>query len=86
MKKLKVLVLFDSAGTPPEDQDYTEEFKSEDWNAEAAVCETLEKMGHEVRTLGVYDDIRLLFKEVEESRPDVVFNLSFPCCCRYVNL
>lgn len=76
MKKLKVLVLFDSAGSPPEDQDFTEEFKMEDWSAESAVCETLAKLGHEVRTLGVYDDIRLLFNEVEENRPDVVFNLT----------
>ena len=29
MKKLKVLVIFDSAGTPPEDQDFTAEFKKE---------------------------------------------------------
>ncbi len=76
MKKLKVLVLFDSAGSPPDDQDYTEEFKTEDWVAEAAVCETLTKLGHEVRTLGLYDDITLLFREVEENRPDVVFNLT----------
>ena len=76
MKKLKVLVLFDSAGAPPENQDYTEEFKTEDWVAEAGVCETLTKLGHEVRTLGVYDDITLLFKEVEENSPDVVFNLT----------
>ena len=76
MKKLKVLVLFDSAGTPPEDQDFTEHFKTEDWGAEAAVCESLTRLGHEVRTLGMYDDIRLLFKEVEENPPDVVFNLT----------
>lgn len=76
MKKSKVLVLFDSAGTPPADQDFTEEFKQEDWYTEAAVVETLQYMGHEVRTLGVYDDISILLREVEENRPDVVFNLT----------
>ncbi|MFC1479981.1 hypothetical protein ACFL5Y_00845 [Candidatus Omnitrophota bacterium] len=76
MKKLNVLVLFDSAGTPPKDQDFTEEFKSEDWFTEAAVVDTLKFLGHEVRTLGVYDDISIILQEVTEHRPDVVFNLT----------
>lgn len=74
--KLKVLVLFDSAGTPPEDQDFTEQFKKEDWACEAAVVEAIKKLGCEVNTLGIYDDINLLIKEVRENRPDVVFNLT----------
>ena len=76
MKKQKVLVLFDSAGTPPDDQDYTEEFKKEEWRTEAAVIEALEDAGHEVRALGIYDDVNILLKEVEKDRPDVVFNLT----------
>ncbi|MEA3488747.1 MAG: hypothetical protein U9R44_00180 [Candidatus Omnitrophota bacterium] len=76
MKKMKVLVLFDSAGTPPADQDFTEEFEREDWFTEAAVVENLQAMGHDVRTLGIYDNIDILLKEVAESRPDVVFNLT----------
>jgi len=76
MRKLKILVLFDSAGTPPEDQDFTEHFKHEDWFTEAAVVETLRLMGHEVRTLGIYDDIRLLVREIEEHETDIVFNLT----------
>ncbi|MBN1669692.1 MAG: hypothetical protein JXR37_01585 [Kiritimatiellae bacterium] len=76
MKKLKVLVLFDSAGPPPENQDYTEQLKTEDWFTEAAVIQTLREEGHEVRMLGVWDDITILFREVKEHRPDVVFNLT----------
>ena len=76
MKKQKVLVLFDSAGTPPDDQDYTEEFKKEEWRTEAAVIEALEGAGHEVRALGIYDDVNILLKEIEKDRPDVVFNLT----------
>ena len=76
MNKLKVLVLFDSAGTPPPDQDFTEEFKSEDWVAEASIVQTLEKLGHEVRTLGIYDDINLVQQEIDSNTPDVVFNLT----------
>jgi D-alanine-D-alanine ligase len=76
MKKLKVMVLFDSAGTPPDDQDFSREFEKEDWFTEAAVVETLKLMGHNVRTLGIYDDIRLLINEIEKDKPDVVFNLT----------
>lgn len=76
MKKLKILVLFDSAGAPPKNQDFTKEFKKEEWFTEAAVIETLQIMNHEVRTLGIYDDIGILMKELEEHRPDVVFNLT----------
>jgi D-alanine-D-alanine ligase len=76
MKKLDILVLFDSAGTPPEDQDFSEEFKKEDWYTEAAVVEILESLGHNVRTLGIYDDIQLILNEVSKHRPDLVFNLT----------
>jgi D-alanine-D-alanine ligase len=75
MKK-KTLVLFDSAGTPPQDQDFSKEFNSEEWATEANVVEALEALGHEVRILGIYDDIKILLKEIEENRPDVVFNLT----------
>ncbi|MDP8258893.1 MAG: ATP-grasp domain-containing protein [Candidatus Aadella gelida] len=76
MKKLKVLVLFDSAGTPPEDQDFSEAFKTEGWNTEASVCKALEELGHEVSTLGIYDDIGLVMSKINENKPDIVFNLT----------
>lgn len=76
MKKLRILVLFDSAGTPPEDQDYTEDFKKEDWFTEAAVYETLQAMGHDVRTLGIYDDVRLVIDDLAGNPADIVFNLT----------
>ena len=76
MKTFKILVVFDSAGTPPEDQDFTQEFKKEEWLTETVVVQTLREMGHEVRTLGIYDDIRVLINELDQNRPDVVFNLT----------
>ncbi|MGH7772299.1 MAG: D-alanine--D-alanine ligase family protein [Candidatus Binatia bacterium] len=76
MKKgLKVLVLFDTAGTPPADQDFSRELKTEDWKAEADVINALQRLGHEVRTLGVYDEPGLILDEVRTRPPDVVFNL-----------
>ncbi|MBU1084393.1 MAG: hypothetical protein KKG84_04785, partial [Candidatus Omnitrophica bacterium] len=76
MKKIKVLVLFDSAGTPPADQNFSEAFKTEDWSTEASICRALEELGHEVQTLGIYDDVGLVLEKINENRPDVVFNLA----------
>lgn len=75
-KKLNILVLFDTAGTPPDNQDFTAEFKTEDYKAEADVVTALKELGHEVRVLGVYDNIDLITNEVRDHRPDIVFNLT----------
>jgi D-alanine-D-alanine ligase len=75
-RKHKVLVLFDSAGTPPDDQDFSRELKTDDWATEAHVIDALTKLGHEVRTIGVYEDPGLIISEVKAHPPDVVFNLA----------
>ena len=75
-KRLKVLVLFDTAGTPPADQDFSQELKTEDWKAEANVLNALKRLGHEVRSLGVFDEPGLILEEVKTHPPDVVFNLT----------
>ena len=75
-KRHKVLVLFDTAGTPPENQDFTEELKTDDWAAEAHVIEALNKLGHEVRTIGVWDEPGMIIDEIKANPPDVVFNLT----------
>jgi len=75
-KKLDVLVIFDSAGTPPDDQNFKEEFKTADWTAEADVVYSVKKLGHHVRALGVYDDISLIIDEVNKQMPDIIFNLT----------
>lgn len=75
-KRHKVLVLFDTAGTPPENQDFTEELKTDDWAAEAHVIEALKKLGHEVRTIGVWDEPGMIIDEIKANPPDVVFNMT----------
>jgi D-alanine-D-alanine ligase len=75
-KRHKVLVLFDTAGTPPADQDFTKELKTDDWAAEAHVIEALKKLGHEVRTIGVWDEPGMIIDEIRANPPDVVFNLT----------
>jgi D-alanine-D-alanine ligase len=76
MKQLKVLVLFDTAGAPPEDQDFSNEMKTEDWKTERNVIHALKKLGHEVFQVGIYDDIAPLERAIKESKPDIVFNLA----------
>lgn len=77
-RKLEVLVLFDSAGSPPPDQDFSKELQkgSEDWLTEIDVIDTLKQSGHSVRILGVYDDVSLIVDEIKKNRPHVVFNLT----------
>ena len=75
-KRHKVLVLFDTAGTPPADQDFTKELKTDDWAAEAHVIAALNQLGHEVRTIGVWDEPGMIIDEIKANPPDVVFNLT----------
>jgi D-alanine-D-alanine ligase len=75
-KRYQVLVLFGSAGTPPADQDFSKELKTEDFAAEAHVIDALKKLGHEVRTLGIWDEVGLIIDEIKANPPDVVFNLT----------
>lgn len=75
-KRYKVLVLFGSAGTPPENQDFSKELKTEDFATEANVIDALKKLGHEVRTLGIWDEASLIVDEIKTNPPDIVFNLT----------
>ena len=75
-KRYKVLVLFDTAGTPPPDQDFSKELKTDDWAAEAHVIATLTELGHEVRTIGVWDEPGMIIDEIKAHPPDAVFNLT----------
>jgi hypothetical protein len=64
-KRYKVLVLFGSAGTPPADQDFSKELKTDDFAAEAHVIDALKKLGHEVRTLGIWDEAAPIIDEIK---------------------
>jgi D-alanine-D-alanine ligase len=45
------------------------------WKTEFGVVHTLRKLGHEVRPLGVQDELNPIRVAAEEWKPDVVFNL-----------
>ena len=61
-RPLKLLVIFDYPNRPPE-EDYTEVLALEDSKCERDVVETLKKLGHEVRVLGIHDRIDPLIAE-----------------------
>lgn len=75
MKKLNVMVLFDTAGTPPENQDFAADLKTEAWKTEAHVIAALERLGHTVSMVGAYDDVNVITHGLRKYKPDVVFNL-----------
>jgi D-alanine-D-alanine ligase len=74
MKPLRILALMHANLVPPDDitgYDVTEV----EWKMEFDVAETLRTMGHEVRQLGVEDDLGIIRKTIEEWKPHIVFNL-----------
>ncbi|MFH2203719.1 MAG: ATP-grasp domain-containing protein [Elusimicrobiota bacterium] len=74
-KSLKVLALFDVGEPVERGHDFSEDFKLPAWKSEAHVFRGLKSLGHEVRALGLHDDLHQLVDEIKDFRPDVVFNL-----------
>ena len=75
MKKMRVLVLFDTDGEPPASQDYKKELESSE-EAEFDVARALVQKGHEVRFLGFKSDLDQLTQGLRAAPADVVFNLT----------
>lgn len=75
-KRLKILLLFDSPYFTPRGYDFKKEFKDLDWMTEDDVFRSLLESGHQVNLLGIYNDIEILFEEIKENRPEIVFNLA----------
>ncbi len=74
MRNLRILALMHEALVPPED---TSEFDvgEADWKMEYDVTVTLRELDHEVRPLGVRDDLGVIRKTIDEWQPHVVLNL-----------
>ena len=75
MKRLRVLVLVHPDLIPPESsKGYTEQEKNV-WKTEYDVVTTLRTAGHEVRPLGVHDELKPIRDDIEAFKPNVVFTL-----------
>jgi len=74
-KPLRVIVLMHPSLVPPDSlKGYTTE-EINVWKTEYDVVHTLRRLGHEVRALGVQDELNPIRVAAEEWKPDVVFNL-----------
>jgi D-alanine-D-alanine ligase len=72
---MKILLLFDVARPVAPDVAYTAEtFLQEYKTAEANVLASLERLGHEVATMAVFDNVANVFDKIKSFAPDVVFN------------
>jgi D-alanine-D-alanine ligase len=75
---VKVLVLFDVARRTAADQTFSPEDlkEQEDKPTEADVLGCLQKLGHEVETLAVFNDAVAIVDKLKSFAPEVVFNLT----------
>ena len=75
LKKLRIMVLIREGLEPPDSlEGYTEKQIAE-WKAEFDVIHTLREMGHEVTTVGVYDDLSPIRKTIVQWKPHIAFML-----------
>src|SRR6266436_3788270 len=74
---MKILIVFDVARPAEPDENFTaRSLKGEDKPTEADVLCCLKRLGHDVETLAVYDNVTAIVEKLKSSAPDVVFNLS----------
>src|SRR5215216_7355078 len=74
MKRVRILALVHDHLVPPEDTAGIDVLEAE-WKMEYDVIETLREIGHEVRVLGIHDDLSGIRTTVQEFEPHIVFNL-----------
>jgi D-alanine-D-alanine ligase len=74
VKKLRVLALVHDHLVPPEDTTGIDILEAE-WKMEYDVIETLREIGHEVRVLGINDNLGGIRPTVGLFKPHIVFNL-----------
>ena len=75
MRRLRVIVLMHEDLVPPDDPSALSPEKQAEIQCEWDVVRTLRASGHEVVSLGLYDDLTVLRRAIDEVRPHVAFNL-----------
>jgi D-alanine-D-alanine ligase len=75
MRRLRILVLMHPDFMPPESSDGYTAREINEWKTEYDVVSTLRAAGHDVRPLGVQEEIKPVRDEIETFKPHVVFNL-----------
>ena len=75
MKTRRVLVLVHETLIPPEDSSGFTEQEIDAWRTEYDVTTSLRAMGHQVKVLGMGDNLADLRNAIADWKPDVTFNL-----------
>ena len=75
MKRLRILVLMRPDLVPPDKTDGYTVRQINEWKTEFDVVSTLRTAGHDVRPLGVQEEIKPLREAIESFKPHVVVNL-----------
>ncbi|MEO7155987.1 MAG: ATP-grasp domain-containing protein [Vicinamibacterales bacterium] len=74
MKPQRVLALVHKGLEPPDEVDRTTALAAE-WRMEYDVVRTLKVLGHELRVIGVHDDLTPIRTTMDEFKPTITFNL-----------
>src|SRR5262245_44056167 len=75
MKRMRILVLMHPDFMPPDSNKGYSEQEINVWKTEYDVVSTLRAAGHDVRPLGLDDELKPLRDEIDSWKPHVVFNL-----------
>lgn len=75
MRKLRVLVAMHEVLVPPPDAEKLPAAETWEYQMELDVVRTLRDMGHEVKVLGVGDELKPVRDAIAEQKPHVVFNI-----------
>ena len=74
---MKILVLFDVANQAGVGESFSPEvLRQQDKPTEADVMQCLTRLGHEVETLAVFDNVLAIVEKLKTYAPDIVFNLT----------
>ncbi len=75
MKKLRVMMLLHDELVPPEDVTDREDPRLKDSKTEFDVHQALLKLGHEVKVVGLMDDITPIYTTIQEWKPNIAYNM-----------
>jgi D-alanine-D-alanine ligase len=75
MRRLRILVLMHPDFMPPETTKGYTAREINEWKTEYDIVSTLREAGHDVRPLGVQEEIKPVREAIESFKPHVVFNL-----------
>ena len=75
MSKLRILALVHRHLIPPDTIPEGTDLVSAPWRTEYDVITTLRSLGHEVRALGVHDDLGDIRRTADDWKPHIAFNL-----------